>query len=88
MGSSWVLRTQLLHVWLQVWDFAWQLLYRGTIWNCEETAAQPPFPAEFFLQFLGGCEKQRKSPEFKICNDKQKFEKMNFGGGRERRERR
>ena len=27
---------------LQVWDFAWQLLYRGTIWNCEETAAQPP----------------------------------------------
>ena len=32
--------------------------------------------------------KQRKSPEFKICNDKQKFEKMNFDGGRKRRERR
>ena len=34
---------------LQVWVFALQLLYRGTIWNCEETAENRRFPPNFFL---------------------------------------
>ena len=39
---------------LQVWDFAWQLLYRVTIWNSEETAAQPPKTAEKLQKKIGG----------------------------------
>ena len=54
---------------LQVWDLAWQLLERGTIWNCKEMAAKPPFPGKLYFAF--SCQIR----QFSIIWDKLIFHK-------------